>query len=192
MKPVTPSIDLIMGPMTAGKTYELLRRARAYRKSGRRVLLVNSSCDTEAGSFSAARLDGSGIVLTHGDDHEPAHTVTRLADVDATDYDVVAIDEAQWFEDLADGCERLAREGRVVIVAGLSGTFERKPFGGVNDLASRADNVDMIYGKCPCGAPAPFTMRTPEGAAHAGGRVSVPGSTRDYRAVCRACHTIPA
>ena len=47
----------------------------------------------------------------------------------AMNYDVIAIDEGQFFPDIVDFSEELANKGKVVIVAALDGTFQRKPFG---------------------------------------------------------------
>ena len=38
-------------------------------------------------------------------------------------YDVIGIDEAQFFPDIVQGCETLAKTGLTLIVAGLDGTF---------------------------------------------------------------------
>ena len=50
--------------------------------------------------------------------------------------DVVAVDEGQFYEDLVEFCERWANEGKVVLVAALDGTYERKPFQNVSRLLS--------------------------------------------------------
>ena len=46
----------------------------------------------------------------------------------AKEYQVVALDEAQFFAGIADVCEKLANMGKIVIVAGLASTFDRKNF----------------------------------------------------------------
>jgi thymidine kinase len=50
---------------------------------------------------------------------------------DARNYQVVAIDEGQFFKDIVLFCETLASENVIVIVAALDSTFERKPFGQI-------------------------------------------------------------
>ncbi len=42
--------------------------------------------------------------------------------------DVIGIDEGQFFTDIVEAAEQMSSEGKIVIVAGLDGTFERKPF----------------------------------------------------------------
>ena len=38
-------------------------------------------------------------------------------------YDVIGIDEAQFFNDIVDCCETMAKHGKTVIVAGLDATY---------------------------------------------------------------------
>ena len=52
----------------------------------------------------------------------------------AINYDVVAIDEGQFFLEIVDFCEELANLGVIVLVAALDGTFQRKPFGNIINL----------------------------------------------------------
>ena len=54
------------------------------------------------------------------------------------DYDVVGIDEGQFFPDIVKFCDEAANKGKIVVVAALDGTFERKPFGNIVDLVSFA------------------------------------------------------
>jgi len=44
--PGTGSLELIMGPMFAGKTNELIKRVRQHRSNGKEVLLLKSNKDT--------------------------------------------------------------------------------------------------------------------------------------------------
>jgi thymidine kinase len=62
----------------------------------------------------------------------------RLGDVPAASLagvEVIGIDEGQFFPDLVEWCdEQVNVHGRLVIVAALDGTFQRKPFGRVLDV----------------------------------------------------------
>ena len=57
-----------------------------------------------------------------------------MADEVCLKYDVVAIDEGQFFEDIIFFSEKWANHGIIVIVAALDATFQRKAFGKVCDL----------------------------------------------------------
>lgn len=56
----------------------------------------------------------------------------------AINYDVIAIDEGQFFPDIVNFSEELANRGKVVVIAALDGTFQRKPFGSILDLVPMA------------------------------------------------------
>ena len=44
------------------------------------------------------------------------------------DYDVIAIDEGQFFPDVVDWSDQAANDGKVVIISALDGTFLRSGF----------------------------------------------------------------
>jgi thymidine kinase len=76
-------------------------------------------------------------------------------------HDVVAIDEGQFFPDIVEVSEYLANEGKVVIIAALDGTFQRKPFGNILNLVPLAEQVSKLSSVCmDCGKEAAFTRRT--------------------------------
>ena len=74
---------------------------------------------------------------------------------------VIAIDEAQFFDDLEDFCTRAADvDGKEIIVAGLDGDFKRRKFGQVLDLVPHADDVTKLTARCAkCSAPGLFSLR---------------------------------
>jgi thymidine kinase len=102
-------------------------------------------------------------------------------------HDVVAIDEGQFFPDLAESCEHLANLGIVVIVACLSGSFERKFLGDVDKLLPYADKITMVRGICGvCQVKkASFTKEAVTGSVGPTG-IKVGGS-ESYVPVCRKC-----
>lgn len=65
---------------------------------------------------------------------------SKLKDIfeEAQKYDVVGIDEGQFFEDIVEIAEELANRGVVVIIAALDSTFQRKPFGNIINLVPLA------------------------------------------------------
>lgn len=77
-----------------------------------------------------------------------------------TDYDVVAVDEGQFYPDIVEFCETLASQDKIVLVSALDGTFERKPFGRILKLVPLAEKVIKLRAICVnCGDDAPFTKR---------------------------------
>jgi thymidine kinase len=101
----------------------------------------------------------------------------------ARNYDVVAIDEGQFFPDIVEVSERLANEGVVVVIAALDGTFQRKPFGHILSLVPMAEQVIKLSAVCiECGSEAAFTRRTVDSQ-----EVELIGGEESYKPVCRAC-----
>ena len=87
-----------------------------------------------------------------------------------------------------DVAERLARDGRRVILAGLDQDYLGRPFEPVPQLMAVAEHVTKLHAVCVrCGAPANHSQRiVAEGA-----RVLV-GETEAYEPRCRRCFTTEA
>mmetsp|Transcript_24835 Transcript_24835/g.53824 ORF Transcript_24835/g.53824 Transcript_24835/m.53824 type:complete len:134 (+) Transcript_24835:3-404(+) len=100
------------------------------------------------------------------------------------EFDVIGIDEGQFFPDIVPFCDMLASEGKIVVVAALDGTFQRKPFGTVLELIPLAESVCKLTAVCKgCFSDAAFTKRL--GAETA---VEVIGGSEMYLPVCRQCY----
>ena len=69
-------------------------------------------------------------------------------------------DNAGRCADIARFAEKWANEGKVVIIAALVGTFQRRPFPAVLELLALAEAVEKLHSVCDgCGADASFTQR---------------------------------
>lgn len=92
----------------------------------------------------------------------------------AMHYDVIGIDEGQFvspspstsssniiqFPDIVNFCEVMANAGKLVIVASLDGTFQRKSFGEVLTLVPMAESIQKLSAVCSgCFKDAHFTRR---------------------------------
>lgn len=135
-------LHLIMGCMFAQKTTELLRRVRRYQSIGHKVLVVNFIGDTRY---------GTECVASHDKVFEKALCVRTLRELQPmiTDYDVIAIDEGQFFTDLFDCITEWADTLPIhIVVAGLSGNFKREPFGDILRLIPHAEEVEHLNAFC--------------------------------------------
>ncbi|MFD2792830.1 thymidine kinase [Promicromonospora vindobonensis] len=199
-------LEVIAGPMFAGKSEELLRQVRRARVAHRGVLVVSHALDARR---------GVGRVSSHAGQGVQSHTVSDAADIPAllesgtgalrstgagagAEIELVAIDEAQFFGvGLVPVAADLAGRGLVVIVAGLSVTFDGQPFSPLPELMALAESVQKLTAVCSvCGADAAFHVRVPgaapvpdAGGAGAGGAL-VPvaahvGGAESYEARCR-------
>ena len=108
-------------------------------------------------------------------------------------YDVIAIDECQFFNnDLVPVSNLLAKHGYLVIVAGLDRDFKGEPFGPIPSLLTVADKITKLTAICDkCGADATLTQRLINGqpASYYSSTILV-GDTESYCARCRHCHEV--
>jgi len=130
-------IDLVLGPMFAGKSTELLRRIKRYRVANKQCLVIKYANDNRY---------SDSCVSTHDQQMIEAVSCTNLLDVEekALDYDIIGIDEGQFFENLVEFSESMANNGKMVIIAALDGTFERKAFGKVLELIPLCESVTKL------------------------------------------------
>ncbi|GAB4830748.1 Thymidine kinase b [Ancistrocladus abbreviatus] len=173
-------IHVIVGPMFAGKTTTLLRRIQLERNNGRSVAVIKSNKDTRYG------LD---FIVTHDGAKYPCFPLADLSSFRQIlgpraydELDVIGIDEAQFFGDLYDFCQRAAdHDGKTVIVAGLDGDYLRRSFGSVLDIIPLADSVTKLTARCElCGKHAYFTLRKTEET-----QTELIGGAEVYMPVCR-------
>jgi thymidine kinase len=190
------SVHVITGCMFSGKTEELLRQLRRASVGGRSVLLVRPAADTRSSSEIAESRSGASFACIT---IRPAHDI--YAAVAASPCEVVAIDEAEMFDDqLADVAEGLASDGYEVIVSGLDTDFAGRPFGAMPTLLAQADSVAKLTAICTfpgCGAEATRTQRLVNNQpAAVDDPLIVIGGTEDrrepdrYEARCRTHHRV--
>jgi thymidine kinase len=175
-------VEVICGPMFAGKTEELLRRVRRAVIAGRRVVVVGHALDDRGGADQ---------LTSHAGLDHPSITVSTAAEIERAvdaDTEIVAIDEAQFFgPDLVAVAGRLAGRGLVVIVAGLDVTFDAAPFEPLPSLMALAERVDKFTAICTiCGEDAVFHVRVDATSARSSALVADHvGGTEKYQARCR-------
>ena len=110
----------------------------------------------------------------------PATTLGELTDK-AEEFDVIGIDEGQFFADLVGWCESMVNKGKIVLVAALDGTFQRKPFCDILSLVPLAENVTKLRAVCMNSfQAAAFSKRI---SSVDGGKVEKIGGADKYMAV---------
>ena len=177
-------LEVICGPMFSGKSEEMIRRLRRAEIAGQRVVIFKPRIDD--------RYDAEDVV-SHAGIRMRAVPVASTAElvVRAQGFEVVGVDEVQFFEDgVVRAVLELADRGIRVVAAGLDQDFRRLPFGPMPELLARAEFVDKLQAVCHrCGGPATTTQRLVEGRpAHYSGETVVVGAAEQYEARCRSCH----
>lgn len=175
------SLQIVMGCMFSGKSSYLLSSIRRYKEINWPVYVITSSLDK--------RYTNDAKIVNHNRDSCVANTAVNILhhvcnDKEFLEAKVIIIEEAQFFEDLisfVNECVELYEKH--VIVAGLDGDAQRKPFGHVLELIPLADSIVKLKAfckKCNDGTEALFTSKK----VHDDNTVDI-GSTDKYEALCR-------
>jgi thymidine kinase len=127
--------------MFSGKTSELIRRYNRYKIGGKKCLMIKYKNDD--------RYD-SEMVVTHDNIKVNAIVCEYLyeADNQIHKYDVICIDEVQFYKDANIFCDKWANDGKIVEACGLNGTFNRTPFPMISLLLPLAE--DIVFFKAIC------------------------------------------
>ena len=170
-------IEVVCGSMFSGKTEELLRRLTRARIAKQKVEVFKPGVDT--------RYDEEDVV-SHDEKKTTSIPVENASQIlfYAEDFEVVGIDEAQFFGDeLVSVCNELANRGKRVIVAGLDMDYTGKPFGPIPQLMATAEYVTKVHAICMrCGNLANYSHRTVKND-----KLVVLGETDAYEPLCRKC-----
>ena len=135
-------INLILGPMFSGKTNELINIYNRYIIGGKKCTMIKYKGDI--------RYDEK-MITTHDNKKIEGIICKFLYQVDhlVRDYDVICIDEIQFYKDANIFCEKWTNEYNLIVVAcGLNGTFDRKPFPIINKLLPLVDNIKFLKAVC--------------------------------------------
>jgi thymidine kinase len=163
--------------MFSGKTEELARRIRRARFAKQTIQVFKPVVDT--------RCEATKTVSHSGTEVE-AVAVGQVSDIwdRAQDYQVIAIDEAQFFDEtLVEVVQHLAEAGKRVIVAGLDTDYRGIPFGVIPHLLAVAEYPTKLHAVCiQCGAPACRSQRI----VASQDQVLI-GAASAYEARCRKC-----
>ncbi|NOT35412.1 MAG: thymidine kinase [Candidatus Eisenbacteria bacterium] len=170
-------IEVIVGSMYSGKTEELIRRLRRAQIARQRVEIFKPAID---------RRYADDAIVSHSEVRIPSRTVRTAADIlrHADQAQVIGIDEGQFLgRELVAVCQKLAKRGKRVIVAGLDQDYQGRPFEPMPELLAVSEYITKTLAICVvCGEPANRTYRKVRRA----GRVVVGGS-ETYEARCRRC-----
>jgi thymidine kinase len=172
------SLEIVLGPMFAGKSSYILSSLRRYEAIGWPVLSITSALDT--------RYESDAI---HSHNHErhsalSANLLLPILEMDTfADARLIVIEEAQFFKDLYKFVEYAVDTcNKDVLVVGLDGDSERRPFGRIAEIIPLSDKITKLTAmckRCANGSPAIFTHRKDSDTA------VIKVGTDTYEALCR-------
>jgi thymidine kinase len=174
-------LELIIGPMYAGKSTELFRIINRYKCLNKNIIIINHIFNNRYGS--------TGLTTHNKEKIDKCIILENLKDLDKNNIefekvDVIIIEELQFFNDAYDiiinWCDNY---NKIVVAAGLDGDFMRNPFGDVLKLIPHAEKITKLSAlckKCGDGTLAHFTKRITKDS-----QTTLVGSDDIYEAVCR-------
>ena len=165
--------ELITGPMSCGKTEELLRRIRRSIIAKKKVKVISPCIDKR---------------------EQVKHSIQILSVVKDED-EIVAIDELQFFDsNIVKVIAKLMQDGKKVIGTGLDLDFKGDTFGSMPELMCLATTVDKLHAVCmKCGSDhATRTQRLIDGKpADKNSPLIMIGGDETYEARCVKCWELP-
>ena len=179
----TGYLEMMIGPMYAGKTSRLMNVYKQMKLCNIPCVLVNHAHDARYGLPSAVtNHDSQHVVGTAATSlHQSFPISTEMA------HAAYLINEAQFFEDVVSWTKTAvsAPYNKHIVLGGLDGDYKRDPFGNWLDLIPFADRVEKLGSICACckKARAIFTQRL-----QGYGDDLIVIDDKAYQPVCRACY----
>ena len=169
------TLNVIIGPMFSGKTTELLRIAKRLSSIDLKVLLLNYYEDTR---YSTTEMS------THDKTSLPCIFVKDLTDINYNKYDVICINEAQFFEGLTEFCKQALEKGKTIYACGLDGDYKQNKFGEMLDLIPLCDTITKLHAFCSICKDGTFAHFTKRKVTNQSQQQKLIG-TSEYEPVCR-------
>lgn len=137
-------LHLILGPMFAEKSTTLLRNSRRLKLRKKKCLLVKYQGDN--------RYTDQNYIATHDQifSSEEAISCEKLSELteDLEEFDVICIDEIQFFADKLQFCQKWRSKGKIVMASGLFADFRRIPFPEIPELIAISDKTEFLKSIC--------------------------------------------
>ena len=171
-------IELILGPMFSGKSTRLIEIIRKYTYKAKKTIIINY--------YAVKRYSDKSEVVTHDLIKYDSLDCKNLKDSFEIlqSYDVIGIDEGQFFPDLVEICEQLALLKKIVIIAALNGDYRMEPFPVISKIISKVDKIKLLKAYCfNCHKDARFSLRIVQS-----NEIFLIGAGEAYQPACRECH----
>lgn len=183
-------ITLISGPMFSQKTTSALGMIKKYKEIKKKNSNENFKCLVVKHARDV-RYTKDSVIITNdqeiwtGCDVTICGKMSELTHEQSESYDVFCISEGHFYPDLAEGCLKLANMGKIVIVEGLNGDSDQKPFKPISDLFPLCTAFLPLTGICVSCYDYP-SVYSKFIAANKVGQIDVGGADK-YAAVCENC-----
>jgi thymidine kinase len=171
----TGKITLLLGPMFSGKSSILLNEIDKAMIAKIPCCIVRPKTDTRE-FFTHSKRE---FCICDN------YNVEDLKEIPVEKYDVVCIDEGQFFKSLRYSLE-WAKMGKRVYISALNGDRHQKEWETTQEMIPLADEIIFLKAVCSrCGSyEASFSYKVNDTSAS---QVDIGGSAESFIALCRAC-----
>jgi thymidine kinase len=178
-------LEVICGPMFAGKTEEFIRRIKRCVIAGLKVQVFKPAMDFRYGQDRVVSHNKTDLEIATGVKPIPLEKNDRPLIHDDTN--VVGLDEVQFFdrEWIVSFVNGLQRNGIRVVCAGLDQNTFGEPFGPTPDLLALADEVVKL--KAICTSCKKDANRTYREQPYSDGKAVEVGGASLYEPRCTDC-----
>ena len=180
-------VEVIVGPMFAGKTEELIRRIKRMDYAHKNYIVFNPAIDNRYSSCDVVSHNKKAVKAV------PIKNVLDMRNHLEETTQAIVIDEVQFFGDeVVDLIREFTEEGYRVICGGLDMDFKGEPFGIIGSILAIAEDVTKLTAICSvCGENATRTQRIINGRpAYYNDPIILVGEKESYEARCRSCHQV--
>jgi thymidine kinase len=178
-------LETIFGSMFSGKSTYLYSLFNQFKQEDKQILTINY--------FKDKRYT-NGSICTHNKqeikqikNHFSLESIMDvLMYIDITDFDIILIDEAQFFNDIYEFITTIENEYKgKIFVAGLQFDSQKQLFGQFYKIIMLSDTITHIKGKCYyCDNDSLFTLKLDTQQTS---QIDIGGSDK-YIPVCRNCY----
>ena len=185
------SLEIYIGPMWASKSSSLINKLTRYADIGLKVIYCNSLKDSRVTESSDL------VVTTHNSGFKglskkiEGYKIDRLSDLNYDKYDIIGIDEGQFFADLVPVVRDLViNKNKCVIIASLDYDSSLQPFGNVHELVGLCNPGHLHKMGAICKKCGPDNITDAGFTLKISGNESIidPGGVDKYLPVCLKCY----
>jgi thymidine kinase len=151
-------LKIVTGCMFSGKTTYIIHECKKWQSIGKHVLMINYALDIRYGDQDK--------IISHDKYSIDCMMIDRFTpklSKKIEDYDVILINEGQFFPNLRMNVQHWCDElKKIVVVSGLDGDFMRGKFGEIVELISDCDDhikLKAYCSMCKDGTDAVFTWK---------------------------------
>jgi thymidine kinase len=171
----TGKITLLLGPMFSGKSSILLSELEKAEIAKIPCCIIRPKTDTRK-FFTHSKREA------HACDN---YNVDDLQEVPFEKYDVICIDEGQFFKSLHQSLE-WANKGKRVFISALNGDRHQKEWKVTQEMIPLVDDIIFLKAVCSkCGSyEASFSYKMHDTSTS---QIDIGGSAESFIALCREC-----